>query len=82
MADLTITGNEVTVQGPGFRHTVTVAPNESVADALTRNGIDTSAVGGIDLLVGGQRVDAADVRGSSITPGETLASPPKSASLG
>jgi sulfur carrier protein ThiS len=81
MADLQITGNEITITGAGFSHTVTVAANETVADALDRNGIDASRLG-VDLLVNGSRVDASDVRGSDVPSGSRLAAPPKNASLG
>ena len=81
MADLSITGNEVTIQGAGFAHTVTVQNDETVADALDRNGIDASRLG-VDLLVNGSRQDASDVRGSDVQDGSRLAAPPKNASLG
>jgi hypothetical protein len=81
MADLQITGNEITITGAGFQHKVTVGANETVAAALDRNGIDASRLG-VDLLVNGSRVDASDVRGSDVSDGARLAAPPKNASLG
>lgn len=81
MADLQITGNEVTIQGAGFQHKITVAADESIASALDRNGIDASRLG-VDLLVGGQRMDARAVFGADVPDGSRLAAPPKNASLG
>jgi hypothetical protein len=83
MSDTTVstTGKTVTIAGAGFRHEVVIADGQTVQDALSAAGIDAEALG-VDLLVGGQRVDAADVSASDVEAGATISAPPKSASLG
>lgn len=76
-----VTGNTVTLNTSGGSFTVTVGHSESIADALDRNGVDVSRMG-LDVLVGNQRLDASQVTGDMVTDGETLAAPPKQASLG
>lgn len=75
------TGKTVTIAGAGFRHEVTIEDGQSVQDALSNAGIDAAALG-VDLLVGGQRFDAADVSSDDVEAGATISAPPKSASLG
>lgn len=75
------TDKTVTIAGAGFRHEVTIAEGQSVQDALNAAGIDAEALG-VDLLVGGERRDAADVSSDDIQSGSTISAPPKSASLG
>lgn len=83
MSDTTIstTGKTVTIAGAGFRHQITLEDGQTVQDALSKAGVDAEALG-VDLLVGGQRVDAADVSASDIESGSTITAPPKSAALG
>ena len=83
MSDTTVstTGKTVTIAGAGFRHEVVLQDGQSVQDALSAAGIDAEALG-VDLLVGGQRVDAADVSSDDIEAGSTITAPPKSAALG
>lgn len=83
MSDTTVstTGKTVTIAGAGFRHEVTIEDGQTVQAALNDAGIDAEALG-VDLLVGGQRRDAADVSSDDIQSGATISAPPKSASLG
>lgn len=83
MTDTTVstTGKTVTIAGAGFRHEVIIEDGQTVQDALNAAGIDAEALG-VDLLVGGQRRDAADVSSNDIQSGATISAPPKSASLG
>lgn len=83
MSDTTVstTDKTVTIAGAGFRHEVIVQSGQTVQDALKAAGIDAEALG-VDLLVGGQRRDAADVGSNDIQSGATISAPPKSASLG
>lgn len=78
---ITTTGKTIKIAGAGFTHEVEVADGQTVQDALTAAGIDAEALG-VDLLVGGQRVDAADLTSDDVTTGATYSAPPKSASLG
>jgi hypothetical protein len=83
MSDTTIstTGKTITIAGAGFRHEVIIEDGQTVQDALSKAGVDAEALG-VDLLVGGQRVDAASVSASDVEAGATISAPPKSAALG
>lgn len=83
MSDTTIstTGRTITIVGAGFRHEVTIDDGQTVQDALAKAGVDAEAIG-VDLLVGGQRVSAADVSYDDVQAGATISAPPKSAALG
>ena len=75
------TGKTVTIAGAGFRHEVVIEDGQTVQNALSAAGIDAEALG-VDLLVGGQRVNAADVTSDDVDSGATISALPKSASLG
>jgi hypothetical protein len=60
---------------------VIIEDGQTVQDALSKAGVDAEALG-VDLLVGGQRVDAASVSASDVEAGATISAPPKSAALG
>ena len=83
MSDTTIstTGKTITMPGAGFRHELLIEGGHTVQDALSKAGVDAEALG-VDLLVGGQRVDAASVSASDVEAGATISAPPKSAALG
>jgi hypothetical protein len=83
MSDTTIstTGKTITIAGAGFRHEVIIEDGQTVQDALSKAGVDAEALG-VDLLVGGQRVDAGSVSASDVEAGATISAPPKSAALG
>lgn len=78
---MSITGKTIKLAGAGFTYEVEIADGQTVQDALTSAGIDAEALG-VDLLIGGQRVDASDVTSADVTTGATYSAPPKSASLG
>ena len=83
MSDTTIstTGKTITIAGAGFRHEVIIEDGQTVQDALAKAGVDAEALG-VDLLVGGQRVDAASVSSADVESGTTISAPPKNAALG
>jgi len=78
---VTIQGKNVKIAGAGFAYEVEMLDGENVAQALDRIGVDASGLG-VDLLLGDQRHDAANVTTDQVTDGQTIPAPPKQAALG